>query len=173
MKTWSVVLLIISFCLLSTVGSAQSLFVTKEKIENELEERGLDVEEVTERLRERGVDLTYLNYDNISQDQIALIQEVILEMEEEQLKEELAKQRLEESEEDLLDEETLLEEDEEMESDSLLLDSEELLEEGEEEIEITIYGQELFRRDILDIQPPSEEIKAPESYVLGLSLIHI
>ena len=167
MKTWSVVLLIISFCLLSTVGSAQSLFVTKEKIENELEERGLDVEEVTERLRERGVDLTYLNYDNISQDQIALIQEVILEMEEEQLKEELAKQRLEESEEDLLDEETLLEEDEEMESDSLLLDSEELLEEGEEEIEITIYGQELFRRDILDIQPPSEEIKAPESYVLG------
>jgi len=61
----------------------------------------------------------------------------------------------------------------EMELDSLELDSiamelEELeKEEAEEEFIEMIYGQSLFRSNVLELQSKSEEIKAPDSYVLG------
>ncbi len=162
MNIWLSKVILFLLLLSATVGSAQNLFVTKAKIEQELEERNLEIEEVYERLREEGVDLTYIDENNITQDQIEVIQRVIVQMEEEAKLKEL--EELEETEEDglLLDEEALAEE-----GDSLLLEEEILLEDEEIDLESLIYGQQLFRDGILTLQTSAEEIKAPDSYILG------
>jgi len=162
MKSWPAVLV---FCLCISIfpatGLAQSLFVTKEKIMMELEKRELEYDAVVERLKERGVDLTYIDEKNITQEQIAVIQEVILEMETDKIEKEQEKQRK--------DEELLDEAEPEIDSLEMDLNSEEELEKEEEkeEIEVTIYGQQLFLNNILELQSSPEEIRAPDSYVLG------
>lgn len=144
----------------STLATAQNLFVTKEKILAELEARGLTEEEVSEALEVEGIKLEYLDEDEITDEQIEVIQRVILRLEARKKKKE--EQENQEDETDELNED---EEPEEGELDSLSLEEE--LDTLLVEPEITIYGQGLFRNDILEIQSSSEELKAPDSYVIG------
>ncbi len=144
---------------MSTLCTAQNLFMTKEKVLAELELRELDEQEVREALEVEGIDLEYLDEDNISDEQVKVIKRVILELDK--------KKREKEGLEDLKDEE----EDEADESeeggeiDSLEMEIE--VDTLMEMPEITIYGQGLFRNDILEIQSSSDELKAPDSYVIG------
>lgn len=152
-------------CILSLFASADMqaqipFAVTEERILQELEDRGLEQAAVYERLKERGVDMTYINETNITSEQIAVIQEVIVELE---------KEKLQKEKEELLEDDDGPEiEGEMIDSLDMELDMEGELDDGEdEEVEITIYGQQLFLKNILEVQPSSEEIKAPDSYVLG------
>jgi len=77
-------LLILTTCLLVSSGTsmqAQNIFVTKAKVLQELEDRGLELVEVEQKLSERGIDLNFLDQSNITAEQIQIIREVILEME--------------------------------------------------------------------------------------------
>ncbi len=142
---------------------AQNVFINKEKIMEELDKRGLEYSKVEAALNEKGIDLKFIDQSNITQEQINVIQEVILEMEAEQAK--LEDEEDEEGEKS--DDEKELDEDE-MEKDSLDLEGELDEELKEEELpEITIFGQGLFRNKVLQVQPRSEELKAPDSYVIG------
>lgn len=138
--------------------SAQNIFVTKERVLQELEDRGLDYKEVELALNEQGIDLNFLDQSSITPQEIQIIRDVIRDMEEAKL-----------SSEDPEDPDRKLE----MELDSLKLDSiamelEELDQQyDEEEFEEVIYGQSLFRSNVLELQSKSDEIKAPDSYVLG------
>ena len=161
MSFWSRLLLAIVVCLSTTQVSSQSIFYSEEKIQAELDSRGLDMEEVEEALKERGVDLDYITQANITPQQITVIQEVILELEQNKIVENQIlliqdTTDLEEVPLDSIDLEELTEEE------LALLESEE-----DEMEEVTIYGQQLFRKNILELQSSSEEIKAPDSYVLG------
>ena len=142
--------------------SAQNVFVNKERVIEELEKRGLDYDVVSDALAERGVDLRFLDRTAVTPEKIKIIQEVILELEAEK-----------ELDGNLLEDEDL---DEEIEIDSTEIDflldedEEEPIEEDEEDVEkeeIVIFGQQLFSEDILELQSKSEEINAPDSYILG------
>ena len=161
MSFWSRLLLAIVVCLSTTQVSSQSIFYSEEKIQAELESRGLEMEEVKEALKERGVDLDYVTQANITPQQITVIQEVILELEQSK---KVENQVL------LIQDTTDLEEVplDSMDLGDLTEEELALLELEEEEMnEVVIYGQQLFRNNILDLQSSSEEIKAPDSYVLG------
>ena len=167
MNTWLSTGLLFFLLLTSTIGLSQNLFVTKQKIEQELEDRGLEIDEVYQRLREEGVDMAYIDENNITQAQIEVIQSVILQMEEEKSLEELKLLEEEEKDKEDLDKDGLEIKDELSEdADSLLL-TEELIGEEEIDLESFIYGQQLFRKNILSVQSSSDELKAPDSYILG------
>ena len=153
--------LLVLFVFATTLLKAQNVFVTKEKILLELEARELDVEEVESLLEEKGIQLEFLDENTISPEQILVIQEVILELETKKKEEAEALEAEEEEEEELTEEEQLIQ-------DSLAM-LEEVIDEEEvdEENIVTIFGQGLFRHDILTIQPKSGELKAPDSYVIG------
>ena len=59
--------LISIFCLTTLFLSGQNVFVTKEKVLQELEARNLDEEEVKEALKEQGIELDYLDEGTLSQ----------------------------------------------------------------------------------------------------------
>ena len=113
MNIWLSRGIILCLLLSATAVEAQNLFVTKAKIEQELEDRNLEIEEVYERLREEGVDIAYIDENNITPEQVEVIQRVIVEMEEEARLKEL---------EDSLDEDELQDDQEEL-SDCLLYTS--------------------------------------------------
>jgi protein involved in polysaccharide export with SLBB domain len=160
------VICIVVLSFLSLVTHAQ-IFpqITKEDVVKELEKRNLDVDEVEQALLEEGIDINTLDVENITSEDRLTIQRVILEMtakakEDEKQKEDEASE--EESDDDLDDTEAII--NEEVDSLEAIL----LLEEQEEEIpEVTIYGQELFRRNIIKVLDKNDEINAPDSYVLG------
>ena len=163
MNIWLSRGIILCLLLSATAVEAQNLFVTKAKIEQELEDRNLEIEEVYERLREEGVDIAYIDENNITPEQVEVIQRVIVEMEEEARLKEL------EELEDSLDEDELQDDQEELseEGDSLLI-TEEIIDDTEViDLESLIYGQHLFRQDILNVKASSDEVKTPDSYILG------
>ncbi len=157
LATRLLLLVALSLLMLNTEVAAQNIFVTKEKVIQELEARGLEYFEVEQRLNEEGIDLNFLDQSNITPEQIQIIRNVILELEVKKQEEFVITSEL-----DSVDLE------EELVSDSLELDTifEEDLDEEEEFVEL-IYGQNLLRSEALQLQSTSEEIKAPDSYVLG------
>ena len=157
------ILFILSIILIPLCSSAQ-IFpeITREDIVKELEKRDLDIEEVESELLSRGIDINTLDAENITIEQRGIIQQVILELTEKQKLEaeaEAEQAKLDEEQEDL-DEEII-----NAEVDSL--EAELLLEEEEELPEVTIFGQELFRNNIIQVLDKNDEINAPDSYVLG------
>ena len=166
MKHTSLLYILVSILFLSVSDvSAQNVFVNKERVIEELEKRGLDYDEVSNALAERGVDLRFLDRTSITPEKVKIIQDVILELEAEK---ELELKIFDEEDldpEEVIDstELDLLLEDETGEDE---IDSDE--EEDEtEETEILIYGQQLFSDEVLELQSKSEEIVAPDSYILG------
>lgn len=160
MRTSLLVIILLSFLCHSGI-QAQNVFVNKERVIQELEKRGLEYDEVSEALAAKGIDLRFLDKTNVTPEEVKVIQEVILEMEKEKLKKDSENEVLGDDEDDVLDEE--------MEKDSLEM---ELIEEDdeaddEEEGEILIYGQNLYKDEVLELQASSEEVKAPDSYILG------
>lgn len=159
MRIWIQLIFMFLVLLTSAIMQGQSVFVTQEKILAELEARNLDVDKVDAALKERGINIAYLDQATVTPQQITIIQEVILELEEEQAE---AERMQVESKLSLPDMEldTLKEEDPES---NVTVDT--LVEEALDEV--LIYGQQLFRNNIIDLQSSAEEIKAPDSYVLG------
>ncbi len=140
--------------------------ITREDIVAELEKRDLELEEVEAELLLNGIDINTLEETGVSIDQKETIQRVIKEMTKKR-QDELEKQRLEEEAEkeaEVEDEKA----DTEPLSDSISIFEEPLIEEEEEVMpEVLIYGQQLFRDNILKVLGKSEEINPPDTYVLG------
>lgn len=140
--------------------------ITKEEIVNELEARDLDLEEVEAELLLNGIDINTLEKSGITLEQKETIQRVISEMTQKRKEEREEEERKKEEEEKDNDENEEGVEIEESEPDTLIVDPE-LEDEIIEEPEVLIYGQELFRKGLLKVFSKSDEINAPESYVLG------
>ena len=151
MKYINIFLVLCTLLIVNTAFS-QSIFYSQEQIEAELEKRDIDIEELTEALEERGIRIDKLTRDNVTPQDIATIQEVILEIEEEKIEAEKKKKREEERLAKAKDKNGDEDDLEETESDSL--DTEtivEVEEEDEEEEKILIYGQNLFRDKIISV----------------------
>ncbi len=162
------IFLVLCTLLITNTAFSQSIFYSQEQIEAELEKRDIDIEELTEALEERGIRIDKLTRDNVTPQDIATIQEVILEIEEEKIEAEKKKKREEERLAKAKDKNGDEDDLEETESDSL--DTEtivEVEEEDEEEEKILIYGQNLFRDKIISVDKKADEIRVPDSYVLG------
>ena len=139
--------------------------ITRADIEKELEKRDLNIQDVEAALLAEGIDINTLEIENITSEERQTIQRVILDMTAER-KAELQQEAEKEEEERLkveVDEEIINEEIDSIEAELLVLDEEE-----EEEIpEVTVYGQELFRNNTIKLLTKSDEINAPDSYILG------
>jgi len=152
-------LLVISILLLhSLVLFAQQPVLTEREIVIELEKRGLDRDEVEEALIERGIDITSL--EDVTPEEITIIQDVILEMEKN------IGRKKEEKPEEPREKDILF--DEEMEQDSI--DIEEDMDEEEDEMELPeaeLYGQDIFRQNLIRAYTKDQDYSASEDYVLG------
>ncbi len=139
--------------------------ITREDIVKELEKRDLDIDEVEAELLSQGIDINALEVENITSEQRQTIQRVIIEMTSNKEKELALKKEKEqeekEIEKDKEDEALINEEIDSMEAELLVI------EEEEEIPEVTIYGQELFRNNIIKVLNKNDEINAPDSYILG------
>jgi len=142
---------------LSGAAIGQNLFITKEKIMQELEDRELDYEEAVEALKEEGIDLDLIEKRNVSADQIEVIQATILSLQAKKKAEELI----------LLADEK----DDGKPLDSLKLEdlvSVDKLESEEIDDEEEVYGQFLFRNGNITINENNNSLRAPDSYPLGI-----
>ncbi len=153
-------LLALFFLFQNSQLAAQNIFVTKEKVLQELDDRGLEYLEVERRLNEKGVDLNFLDQSSISPQEIQIIRDVIREMEAEKIVKDADSEDADDEDEEMLDEDG-----DEIDSTEVSLEEEAELE--EEEFIENIYGQSLFQGAVLELQSKSEEIKAPDSYILG------
>jgi len=166
MRRISLLLAIFLFSALSQEGYSQIFYnLTEADIIAELEKKGLDYEEVKTELYKNGVDITKLEIQDVTLEQRQIIERVILDLTEKKLSES-EEERIRKELESELEKESMEESDEVMESDSLQID-EELIPEEEEVNTSEIYGQDLFRNDILQLTAKSDEINAPDSYILG------
>ena len=137
---------------------AQSPILTEKEIVAELEKRGLDREVVEAALIERGIDIT--SPEDVTPEEIQIIREVILEAERNLNNPDKNK--------DEVDEEDLDELEMEKDTTKVLFEEEEEMEEEEEELpEPEIYGQEMFRKNLIRTYMDDVNLDAPESYVLG------
>lgn len=154
----------------------------------ELERRGLGDEEVRLRLEERGIDINNIDINNPSAifKLESSIKEVIDEMEKEKLNitpsestvsDTLKKEETREDVELTEEESKILAK--EGESISEAIDegaslqeavSEELIDAQENELpQAIVYGQEVFRSQSIKLYRQSEDVKPPETYILGVS----
>jgi len=139
---------------------AQSPILTEREIISELEKRGLDRELVEAELIERGIDITSL--EDVTPEEIQIIREVILEAERNLNKPQKPKDAKEEGKE--------AEEEMERDTTKVLFEEEEELDPEEKEAELPepeIYGQEMFRKNLIRTYMDDINIDAPESYILG------
>ena len=161
------VLMVFSLCMSVSV-SAQ--IITEQEVQSELENRGLEEANVRAALIERGIDID--NIENFTPAEIAELEEVILELEAEKAKEKMPKEsdRMDkpESEEEGVTIDDLKKVD--AIQDTLVEKvEEELKDKVEEDLpKAKIYGQEIFRNKTIKVYRASEEIKAPDYYVLGV-----
>jgi len=139
---------------------AQQPILTEREIIIELEKRGLDRDEVLTELISRGIDVTTL--EDVTPEEIQIIEEVILEMEKQGTS--TNNENLKETEDKLL----------EMEQDSLIeempeeQDDEESEDEEEMELpEAELYGQDIFRKNLIKSYIEGQDFRAPDTYILG------
>ncbi len=176
MKYIQIVGLLVIFCTLCEPVLSQTN--AEERARTELNRKGLDEAAVRERLAKRGVDLDNINPDNPGQVFAAekALREVIAELEAEQVSkgttrdtikplEEISDQQAKElarGGEDISDaikEGATLEE----------AVSEELIEGQEEKLPPSeIYGQHIFRSQSIKLYRKSEDVKPPDTYILGV-----
>ncbi len=154
---------ILFFCFLSALFfalpqmNAQDQLFTKERVTQELENRGLDAQEFYYRMEERGIYIDQMDINNMTlSDRVRLqsiAQEVLKELTDEKRQEEKEEELRKLNELDSLGEEILLEEEEPiMEKDSIILSEK--------------FGQRLFQQQIRFID--GEAGGAPSGiYILG------
>jgi len=161
------VLMVFSLCMSVSV---RAQIITEQEVQSELENRGLEEANVRAALIERGIDID--NIENFTPAEIAELEEVILELEAEKAKEKMPKEsdRMDkpESEEEGVTIDDLKKVD--AIQDTLVEKvEEELKDKVEEDLpKAKIYGQEIFRNKTIKVYRASEEIKAPDYYVLGV-----
>lgn len=134
-------------------ADAQGIFFSKEDVTEELEKRGITEAELHQALIEKGINLKTLDPRTITPDQIQIIEATILELKAQDQNENIAIKTLEPSRED-----------------SIVLPTPQLDEDevtDPEPLPVSIYGQGLFRNNILNVYQESNEINAPENYILG------
>lgn len=181
---------ILLFVLVSTVFVQAQVF-TEEMARQELERRGLNEQEVRQKLLERGIDIDNIDPTNASQVQMVeqALQEVAAELEQEKkekaLKEEAeaAKKKGETAKEEETGE--VLTEEEQMKNtikdaedisdaveDGATIEeaiSEELIESQEEALpDAVVFGQHIFRNNGIKLYRKSEDVKPPGDYILGV-----
>lgn len=136
---------------------AQSPVLTEKEIIAELERRGLDRELVEEELIARGIDITSL--EDVTPEEIQIIREVILD----------AEQNLNNPKKDISEDEDEI--DETIEKDTIELNLDKEREEDQVQVEklpeAEIYGQELFRKDLIRTYTDGSDLDASENYILG------
>ncbi len=128
------------------------------QIKAELKERNLSEEEVTQALNDRGYDIN--NLENLTQAELLEIKSIIEELS--------AQQSIDAPQENETSIKNLKETD--SVQDTLIPEVEEIFEEitEDEEVEVNTYGQQLFRNKTIRVYQQSEEIKAPDNYILGV-----
>ena len=159
--------LVLILTAVSTTGYSQVFYELSESdIIAELEKRGLEYEEVKNELFKNGVDITTLESTDVTLEQRQTIERVILELQQKKILESEEERIREEREKEAPPD---LEIEGEEAIDSLEMDNMELEEEVKEAniAEVEIYGQEIFRNNVLQVAKKSDEINAPDSYVLG------
>ncbi len=174
----TLVLILILFLTLN-FGFSQINSAAETRARQELSRRGLDEEAVRERLAQKGIDLNNIDVNDPQALLVAekSLREVLDEMEKEQISggipdnpykkdtipvsQEAAKELARQSEEvtDALEEGSTLEE---AVSETLIDNQVSALPNA------TIYGQEIFRTQSLKLYRKSQDVKPPETYVLGV-----
>lgn len=149
---------------------AQVSGVTEAQVQRELEKRGLNEEEVRAELIANGYDPD--NLENLGPMEIAALEEIIIELEERKKKEDKSsesKPKEEAPNKQMVEGKTTLKDLDKLEviQDTIIQDVEEEFDFEEELASAKIYGQEIFRNKTIKVYQQSEEIKAPEYYVLG------
>lgn len=155
MKLHNHIFIVIAIILSPSLSFSQQQVLTEREIILELEKRGLNKEEVAQELLVQGIDITSL--ENITPEEIKIIQKVILEMEEnrgKQVQEEV--NEIDSEELEIFDLDTLPEPE---------MEEQELVEESELP-DPEVYGQEIFRNDIIKLYEDGNEIAASGSYIL-------
>ncbi len=155
------------FLMFSTALSSQILYedLSLEVIKEAIENAGLELEDVEKELLLSGIDIYEIEKTGrMTVEQKNTIQNVIIRMTEDIQKESEENQdkdrkpKVSDSEEDIDEEEPEEEPIEDTLQNQVII---------EEEPEILIYGQELFRNKMLSVTKKSDEINAPDSYILG------
>jgi len=148
---------IIGLMLFHAVGlAAQSTDdINRAALMAELEKRNLSYEQVEERLALEGIDIDSLDINTMSPEEQQRIENILVELSREN--QELAQPRKEEKA------------DSEIETSVPVQDASKTVRDSSKEKlpAAEVYGQELFRNRILNIITNSNQLKAPESYVLG------
>lgn len=157
--------------------SFQAQVLSPRQARAELQRRGIDDKEVERRLAERGIDINNIDQNNpaaLAKAEIA-ITEVIAEIE--------AEKQAKETIEDAVKTEAIIDEQakdiakeaediSEAVKDGATLEeaiSEELIENQNKDLPPSkIYGQEIFRNQSIKVYRQSEDVKPPESYILGV-----
>lgn len=135
---------------------AQQIFFSQEQVLEELRKRDLSVEEVQTALAVKGIDLANLNASQITAEEIKIIEETILELESQKKANPPIEKDLDNAQPVIID--------------SVGVDTMEVerdIRKGDSLPEPIIYGQQLFRDRIIQAFDKSDQILAPESYILG------
>ena len=153
----------------------------EQQARKELERRGLGDEEVQKRLQERGIDINNIDINNPAEvfRVEKELKDVVKELEAEKLKDEAAgiDTSGNDNKAELTDEQAkaIAKEGEtiskSIEDGATLQEavSEELIEGQEGALpDATVYGQEIFRTQSLKLYRQSEDVKPPETYILGV-----
>lgn len=162
--------LLILFAFSTTPIFAQQIPVDEATVRKELERRGLKEADVKRKLEEKGIDI-----DNLNASQLpfleATLEEIVQELEEENT------EAIQETTEEILEEEAKsLSRDaakdikEAVEDGATVSEAiaEELIDEVNESLpQSNVYGQELFRDKTLKVFTPTDNVRPPDSYVLG------
>ena len=160
---------LIASCFLFFVCNLQAQVsgVTEAQVQRELEKRGLNEEEVRAELVANGYDPD--NLENLSPVEIADLERIIVELEKRKKENFQESESTKSAKSDMGEGETTLKDLDKLEviQDTIVEDVEEEFDFEEELAAAKIYGQEIFRNKTIKVYRQSEEIKAPEYYVLG------
>lgn len=174
MKRTLGVLFLLIFCSIQMM--AQIPFLTEQQARAELEKRGIDEQEFTARLQEKGVDIYNIDPTSITPIESERIQQIVedtlKEMEEEKAFEVENDENISEDLNRQIEGGTL----EEIVDDTDVIDdtgieqaSRSVAEDNEVEkiVKNSIYGQQIFRDRQIDQFLQSRDLSPPDSYVLG------
>ncbi len=175
-------LLIIFLTIIACSAIAQQLPINEQEARAELQKRGISEEDVREKMKAKGFDVDNIDPNRIPQFQKAL-EETIKELEAakdpikattndsagvEKVLEEASNEIVKETIQDQADQ--ISQEVQESVEDGTPLNeaiSEELLEAQPDLPNSDLYGQHIFRNKSIKVFDQSDEIKAPDTYVLG------
>ncbi len=118
----------------------------------ELEKLNLEYADVQKRLLEEGYDIETMDASTLSEDDKSKIESILLEM----------------SQQAPVTEKVNVQDESQLPEPEILIEPQEQISLIEnKELPVEIYGQDLFRNGIINILENSNQLKAPESYVLG------